>query len=125
MKRLRFTEEQIIGVLKEAEAGAKSGDTMLRAVLYKAAQSMLCHSQKWSWLKGRAGRPTQGNASRHRGARQEDRRYPPPYVGRWNRLPLEQRYRGRTSRLIYRNMKQRVLPRQEDVLAGTTGGLSS
>lgn len=26
MKWKRFTEEQIIGVLKEAEAGAKSGD---------------------------------------------------------------------------------------------------
>ena len=30
MKRLRFSEEQIIGVLKEQEAGAKTGDLARR-----------------------------------------------------------------------------------------------
>jgi putative transposase len=30
MKRKRFTEEQIIGILKEAEAGAKSTDLCRR-----------------------------------------------------------------------------------------------
>ena len=30
---------------------SKCGDVMLRAMLYEAAQSMLTHSKKWSWLK--------------------------------------------------------------------------
>src|ERR1700732_1968684 len=30
---------------------SKCGDTMLRAMLYEAAQSMLTHSKKWAWLK--------------------------------------------------------------------------
>ncbi len=30
---------------------SKCGDTMLRTMLYEAAQSLLTHSRKWSWLK--------------------------------------------------------------------------
>ncbi len=30
---------------------SKCGDTMLRTMLYEAAQSPLTHSRKWSWLK--------------------------------------------------------------------------
>jgi transposase len=30
---------------------SKSGDTMLRTMLYEAAQSLLTHAGKWSWLK--------------------------------------------------------------------------
>jgi transposase len=30
---------------------SKCGDSMLRAMLYAAAQSMLTHTKKWSWLK--------------------------------------------------------------------------
>jgi transposase len=30
---------------------SKSGDTMLRTMLYEAAQSLLTQSGKWSWLK--------------------------------------------------------------------------
>ena len=36
MKRTRFTEEQIIGVLKEAEVGAKTADLARRHVVSEA-----------------------------------------------------------------------------------------
>ena len=29
----------------------KCGDSMLRTMLYEAAQSLLAHGRKWSWLK--------------------------------------------------------------------------
>jgi transposase len=35
---------------------SKSGDTMLRTMLYEAAQSLLTHAGKWSWLKARGMR---------------------------------------------------------------------
>jgi transposase len=35
---------------------SKCGDSMLRTMLYEAAQTMLTHSQKWSWLKAWAMR---------------------------------------------------------------------
>lgn len=40
MKRLRFTEKQIIGVLKEAEAGAKTGDLARR---YGVSEATICN----------------------------------------------------------------------------------
>lgn len=43
---------------------SKCSDTMLRTVLYEAAQSMLCHSQKWSWLKAWAVRVAQRRGMR-------------------------------------------------------------
>lgn len=36
MKRTRFTEEQIIGILKEAEAGAKTADLARRHGVWEA-----------------------------------------------------------------------------------------
>jgi transposase len=38
---------------------SKCGDAMLRTMLDEAAQSMLVHSQKWSWLKAWAMRVAQ------------------------------------------------------------------
>ncbi len=40
MKRLRFSEEQIIGVLKEAEAGAKTGELARR---HGVSEATICN----------------------------------------------------------------------------------
>ena len=45
-------------------AVSKCGDATLRAMLYEAAQSMLTHSQKWSWLKAWAMRVAQRRGMR-------------------------------------------------------------
>src|SRR6266536_4927229 len=41
---------------------SRCGDEMTRMILYEAAQSMLAHSAKWSWLKAWAMK-----IARHRG----------------------------------------------------------
>jgi len=43
---------------------SKCGDAMLRTMLYEAAQSMLIHSRKWSWLKAWAMRVAQRRGMR-------------------------------------------------------------
>ena len=43
---------------------SKCGDAMLRSMLYEAAQSMLTHSKKWSWLKAWAVRVAQRRGMR-------------------------------------------------------------
>jgi transposase len=43
---------------------SKCGDATLRAMLYEAAQSMLVHCQKWSWLKAWAMRVAQRRGMR-------------------------------------------------------------
>jgi transposase len=43
---------------------SKCGDAMLRCMLYEAAQSMLTHSKKWSWLKAWAIRVAQRRGMR-------------------------------------------------------------
>jgi len=40
MKRSRFTEEQIIGMLKEQEAGAKTADVCLKHGISDASRAL-------------------------------------------------------------------------------------
>lgn len=50
------------GEIERSGAISKCGDEMMRVMLYEAAQSMLFHSKKWSWLKAWAMK-----IARHRG----------------------------------------------------------
>ena len=58
--RLRYQSGEI-----DYDGGiSKCGDAMLRTMLYEAAQSMLTHSKKWSWLKAWAMRVAQRRGMR-------------------------------------------------------------
>lgn len=52
MKRVRFTEEQIIGVLREQEAGAKGADLCRK---YGMSEATL---HNWKAKYGTTGRPS-------------------------------------------------------------------
>src|SRR5690242_15418203 len=53
------------GESERTGAISRCGDEMMRTMLYEAAQSMLFHSTKWSWLKAWAGSKASGDLSRH------------------------------------------------------------
>ena len=59
MKRARFSEEQIIGVLKEAEAGAKTADLARRHGVFEATiynwKAKYGGPLRWSCLLGQFG----------------------------------------------------------------------
>jgi hypothetical protein len=48
MKRIRFTEEQIIGVLGEQEAGAKTADLARRQPTKEFAKFQTGQLQRWT-----------------------------------------------------------------------------
>ena len=50
------------GEIDRSGAISRCGDVMMRTMLYEAAQSMLFHSTRWSWLKAWAMQ-----IARHRG----------------------------------------------------------
>ena len=50
------------GEIDRSGAISRCGDEMMRTMLYEAAQSMLFHSTRWSWLKAWAMK-----IARHRG----------------------------------------------------------
>ena len=108
---------------------SKCGDSMLRAMLYEAAQSMLTHSKKWSWLKAWGMRVAQRRgmgraivAVARRLAVILHRMWVDGTDFRWrNGSTAVVQVAYGTSYLT----RSTVLPRQEDVLTGTMGGASS
>ena len=59
MKRARFTEDQIIGVLKEHEAGAKTGDLARKHGVSEATAVTLLvvRCPKRRWLQAKSSPP--------------------------------------------------------------------
>ena len=53
MKRARFTEEQVIGVLKEHEAGAKTADLARKHGVSKATLSTTGRPSTAAWTSPR------------------------------------------------------------------------
>ena len=51
MKRVRFTEDQIIAVLREHEAGAKTGDLARRSTSGRYSNSDVRFQQSWKNAK--------------------------------------------------------------------------
>ena len=53
MKRARFTEEQVIGVLKEHEAGAKTADLARKHGVSKATLCIIGRRSTAAWTSPR------------------------------------------------------------------------
>jgi len=110
---------------------SKCGDALLRTMLYEAAQVLLTHGSKWSWLKAWGIRVAQRRGMRRaivavarRLAVVLHRMWVDGSEFRWSKdstaVPMVAKAGGRKQA-----RRSRILLRQKNVLTGTTGGGSS